>query len=53
MDTIDQSNVELIQILNDDINLNIGEEWIKEISSFQKSVLNPQKTDTCNSDTHI
>ena len=43
MDTIDQSNVELIQILNDDINLNIGEEWIQEISSFQKSVLNPQK----------
>ena len=43
MDTIDQSNVELIQILNDDINLNIGEELKKKISSFQKSVLNPQK----------
>ena len=44
MDTIDESN-ELIQILNDDINLNRGEEWIKEISSFQKSLLIPQKTD--------
>ena len=41
MDTIDESNVE--QILNDDINLNIGEELIKKISSFQKSLLTPQK----------
>ena len=43
MDTIDESNVELIQILNDDINLNIKEELIKKISSFQKSLLIPQK----------
>ena len=43
MDTIEESNVELLQKRNDDINLNKGEEWIKEISSFQKSVLNPQK----------
>ena len=43
MNTIEESNVELLQIRNDDINLNKGEEWIKEISSFQKSVLNPQK----------
>ena len=43
MDTIDESNVELIQIMNGDINLNIGEELIKKISSFQKSLLIPQK----------